>query len=312
MEKRRLGNSDLYPSVIGFGGWAAGRRGWGSVSEDQIQKAILTAYEQGVTFFDTAPAYGLGESEKVIGKTLKAARDSIIIATKFGWDWDESGNMWKDVSKNRILTEVEESLKRLQTDYIDLYQLHWPDPTGAVSLQETFETLQQIVESGKVRNIGVCNLSVEQLEEARKYTSITSLQSIYNLLERDVEIEELPYVEKNNLGFIPYSPIAQGILTGTFSKDTKFEEDHVRYTINPLFQKEVFEESLEKVEVLKRIAKKYEQPVGNVAINWLLANRAVSTVIVGAEHEDHVIENVAANTWKLEIEDIHYLNKVFK
>lgn len=311
MEKRRIGDSDLYASVIGFGCWAAGRRGWGNVSERDIDSAIQTAYELGVNFFDTAPAYGLGESESVIGRALKHVRKDIILATKFGWDWDKQENMWKDVSRNRILTEIDESLQRLQTDYIDLYQLHWPDPNGDIPLQETFETVDEIVKSGKVRYIGVCNLSVQQLVEARKYTKIVSLQSLYNLLEREVEQEELPYVEQNNLGFIPYSPIAQGILTGKFTKETTFPSNHVRYTINPLFEQEAFERSLEKVEFLKQIARKYNQPAGQVAINWLLSRKAVSSVIVGAENAEQVLENVASTNWVLETDDVRLLDEVF-
>jgi aryl-alcohol dehydrogenase-like predicted oxidoreductase len=308
MEKRRLGESELYTSVIGFGGWAAGKSGWGNVEERDIMEAIKTAYDHGVNFFDTAPFYGYGESERILGKTLKPVRDKVIIATKFGIVWDNKGNFVFDASRKNILREIDASLKNLGTDYIDLYQVHWPD--HKTPIQETIETLNELVQSGKIRYIGVSNFSVEQMEEARKYANVVSLQSQYNLLQRGVEKAEYPYTERVGMGFIPYSPLAQGLLTGKFTKETKIPENDVRCQFNPLFKEGEFEANLEKVEKIRTIVDRYHKPMAQVAVNWLLAKPAVATVITGAKNKEQVIQNVAAAEWKLESEDVIALDKM--
>lgn len=306
MEKRRLGDSELFPSVIGFGAWAAVKTGWGDVDERAIVEAIQTAYDLGVNFFDTAPFYGYGESERILGKTLKPVRDKVIIATKFGIVWDDKGGFVMDVSRKNILREIDESLKNLGTDYIDLYQVHWPD--HKTPIQETMETLNELVQSGKIRYIGVSNFSVEQMEEARKYAHVVSLQSQYNLLQRGVEQAEYPYVERVGMGFIPYSPLAQGLLTGKFTKETKIPEDDVRRQFNPLFKDGEFEANVEKAEKIRTIADRYGKPMAQVAVNWLLAKPAVATVITGAKNKEQVIQNVAAAEWKLLPEDVAALD----
>ncbi|MDA5109774.1 aldo/keto reductase [Brevibacillus thermoruber] len=306
MEKRRLGDSELFPSVIGFGAWAAGKTRWGDVDERAIVEAIQTAYDLGVNFFDTAPFYGYGESERILGKTLKPVRDKVIIATKFGIVWDDKGGFVMDVSRKNILREIDESLKNLGTDYIDLYQVHWPD--HKTPIQETMETLNELVQSGKIRYIGVSNFSVEQMEEARKYAHVVSLQSQYNLLQRGVEQAEYPYVERVGMGFIPYSPLAQGLLTGKFTKETKIPEDDVRRQFNPLFKDGEFEANVEKAEKIRTIADRYGKPMAQVAVNWLLAKPAVATVITGAKNKEQVIQNVAAAEWKLLPEDVAALD----
>ncbi|TRY25839.1 aldo/keto reductase [Brevibacillus sp. LEMMJ03] len=306
MENRRLGDSELFPSVIGFGAWAAGKTGWGDVDERAIVEAIQTAYDLGVNFFDTAPFYGYGESERILGKTLKPVRDKVIIATKFGIVWDDKGGFVMDVSRKNILREIDESLKNLGTDYIDLYQVHWPD--HKTPIQETMETLNELVQSGKIRYIGVSNFSVEQMEEARKYAHVVSLQSQYNLLQRGVEQAEYPYVERVGMGFIPYSPLAQGLLTGKFTKETKIPEHDVRRQFNPLFKDGEFEANVEKAEKIRTIADRYGKPMAQVAVNWLLAKPAVATVITGAKNKEQVIQNVAAAEWKLLPEDVAALD----
>ncbi|WP_029100476.1 aldo/keto reductase [Brevibacillus thermoruber] len=306
MENRRLGDSELFPSVIGFGAWAAGKTGWGDVDERAIVEAIQTAYDLGVNFFDTAPFYGYGESERILGKTLKPVRDKVIIATKFGIVWDDKGGFVMDVSRKNILREIDESLKNLGTDYIDLYQVHWPD--HKTPIQETMGTLIELVQSGKIRYIGVSNFSVEQMEEARKYAHVVSLQSQYNLLQRGVEQAEYPYVERVGMGFIPYSPLAQGLLTGKFTKETKIPEDDVRRQFNPLFKDGEFEANVEKAEKIRTIADRYGKPMAQVAVNWLLAKPAVATVITGAKNKEQVIQNVAAAEWKLLPEDVAALD----
>jgi aryl-alcohol dehydrogenase-like predicted oxidoreductase len=309
MEKRRLGNSELYTSVIGFGAWAAGKTGWGEVDNNEIVRTIQKAYDAGVNFFDTAPFYGYGESEIVLGKALKHVRQDVIIATKFGLKWDEKGNIIKDTSKQNVIREVEESLTRLGTEYIDLYQVHWPDENTPI--EETMEALRSLQESGKIRYVGVSNFSVEQMEETQKYINIVSLQSLYNLLQRDIEKRELPYVKKAGIGFIPYSPLAQGLLTGKFNNGMQIANDDVRMQFNPLFQTEMFQQSVQKVRELEKIAKSLHKPLNQVAINWLLTKEEISTVIVGAKTVQQVEENIAASNWVLSAEDAKKIDLIF-
>ncbi|USB33715.1 aldo/keto reductase [Paenibacillus sp. YPG26] len=310
METRRLGKSDLHTSVIGFGAWAAGKAGWGDVSDNQIERAIHRAHELGVNFFDTAPVYGFGESEQIVGRTLKPIRDKVILATKFGLTWDDAGSIRNDVSRENIVREVEDSLRRLQTDYIDLYQVHWPDPSGATPFEETFDTLNQLAQQGKIRYIGVSNFSVEQLTKAAAISPVVSLQSLYNILQRDVEQGPLPYAAEKGIGFIPYSPLAQGLLTGKFNPGNKPKEDDVRSVLNPLFGEAEYELNLTKVQKLSEIAGRYGKPLGQLAINWLLANPAVSSVIAGAKTAEQVEENAGAAQWKITAEDVEEINQL--
>jgi aryl-alcohol dehydrogenase-like predicted oxidoreductase len=310
MEKRKLGSSGLEVSVIGFGAWAAGKVGWGRVTESELEEAIIRAYEEGVNFFDTAPVYGFGESERLLGRVLKPFRKQVIIATKFGLVWDANG-IHNDVSAAGARREVDESLKRLGTDYIDLYQVHWPDPTGKVPIAETIGALKDLVQEGKIRHIGVSNFSVEQLREAQAIAPIVSLQSPYNLLQRKAEQAELPYAAASGIGFIPYSPLAQGLLTGKFSKDSVLPDDDVRIQLNPLFQKERFEAALRKVERLKEIAAKYGKTPGQVALRWLAANPAVTSIIAGAKTAAQVEENVGGVGWDIDDPDLRTLDAAF-
>jgi aryl-alcohol dehydrogenase-like predicted oxidoreductase len=312
MEKRRLGESDIYASVIGFGAWAAGRVGWGHVDEREQERAILEAYESGVNFFDTAPVYGFGESERLLGRALKPVRDRVYIATKFGLVWDEKRNLRNDVSRANILREIDESLKRLGTDYIDLYQVHWPDPEGRTPLAETIGTLAELVKAGKIRWIGVSNFSVRQLEEARAIAPVVALQSRYNLLQREVEGAELAYAAANGIGFIPYSPLAQGLLTGKFTPASVIPEDDVRKALNnPLFAPGAFEQALAKVGKLKAVAAKYGKTPGQAALNWLASKPGVTTIIAGAKTREQVRENIGGAGWKLDEADMAELDEAF-
>ncbi|WP_019006935.1 aldo/keto reductase [Cohnella laeviribosi] len=250
MEKRKLGSSGLEVSVIGFGAWAAGKVGWGRVTESELEEAIIRAYEEGVNFFDTAPVYGFGESERLLGRVLKPFRKQVIIATKFGLVWDANG-IHNDVSAAGARREVDESLKRLGTDYIDLYQVHWPDPTGKVPIAETIGALKDLVQEGKIRHIGVSNFSVEQLREAQAIAPIVSLQSPYNLLQR-------------------------------------------------------------KAERLKEIAAKYGKTPGQVALRWLAANPAVTSIIAGAKTAAQVEENVGGVGWDIDDPDLRTLDAAFR
>jgi len=312
LDKRKLGNSELYPSVIGFGAWAAGKAGWGEVDENEIEAAIRRAYEQGITFYDTAPYYGLGHSEKVLGKVLQPVREHVIIATKAGLIWNDQGQFSINVSKANIIREVEESLRRLNTDYIDLYQVHFPDPSGKIPIEETFETLNQLVDEGKIRNIGVSNFNVQQLVAAQSVSNIVSLQLPYNLFQRDVEHAALPYAKQQKIGFIPYSPLAQGLLTGKFNYLTRLPKTDVRAQLNPLFSDKQFIKNIVIIETFTGIARAIEKPLSQVAINWLLYKQEITSVIAGAKTVKQLEENTAATKWRLSREDYEQISRLFE
>lgn len=312
MDKRKLGNSELDPSIIGFGSWAVGKTGWGDVDDNEIEKTIRRAYELGVTFYDTAPAYGLGYSEQVLGRVLKPVREHVIIATKAGLVWNDQGQFSINVTKSNIVREVEESLRRLNTEYIDLYQIQFPDPSGKTPIEETFETLNQLVEEGKIRNIGVSNFNVQQLVAAQSVSNIVSLQLPYNLFQRDVEHAALPYAKQQNIGFIPYSPIAQGLLTGKFNYLTRLPKTDVRAQLNPLFSDKQFTKNIVIIETFTGIARTIGKPLSQVAINWLLFRNEISTVIVGAKTVKQLEENAAATKWRLSREDYEQIGHLFE
>ncbi|OBZ16763.1 MULTISPECIES: aldo/keto reductase [Bacillales] len=312
MEKRKLGNSELFPSVIGFGAWAAGKAGWGEVADNEVEAAIHRAYDLGITFFDTAPVYGYGHSEQLLGKVLQPFREKVIIATKAGLEWNTQGEVSVNVTKANIVREVEESLRRLNTDYIDLYQIHAPDSSGKTSIEETFETLNQLVEEGKIRYIGVSNFNVQQLVAAQTVSSIVSLQSPYNLFQRDVEHAALPYIKQLNIGFIPYSPLAQGLLTGKFNYLTRLPQTDVRAQLNPLFSEKQFVKNLVIIETFTGIARAIGKPLNQVAINWLLYRKEISSVIAGAKTVKQVEENAAAARWSLTREDYEQISRLFE
>lgn len=312
METRKLGNSDLYPSVIGFGSWAAGKAGWGDVDDHETEAAIRHAYELGINFFDTAPAYGLGHSEALLGKVLKPVREHVILATKTGLAWNEQGQFSINVSKANIMREVDESLRRLNTDYIDLYQIHWPDPSGKIPVEETFEALNQLAAQGKIRHIGVSNFNVQQLVAAQTVSPIVSLQLPYNLFQRDVEHAALAYTKQLKIGFIPYSPLAQGLLTGKFNYLTRLPITDVRAQLNPLFSEKQFVKNLVIIETFSGMARAIGKPLNQVAINWLLYRKEITSVITGAKTVKQVEDNAAAAKWSLSREDYEQISRLFE
>ncbi|MDQ8733485.1 aldo/keto reductase [Paenibacillus sp. LHD-38] len=312
MDTRKLGNSDLYPTVIGFGSWAAGKAGWGDVDDDETEAAIRHAYDLGITFYDTAPAYGLGHSEELLGKVLKPVREHVILATKTGLEWNGQGQFSINVTKAKIVREVEESLCRLKTDYVDLYQIHWPDPTGKTPVEETFEALNQLAAQGKIRYIGVSNFNVQQLVTAQAVSPIVSVQLPYNLFQRDVEHAALPYAKQLNIGFIPYSPLAQGLLTGKFNYLTRLPKTDVRAQLNPLFSAKQFTKNIVIIETLTGLARTIGKPLNHVAINWLLYRKEITSVIIGVKTIQQVEDNAAAAKWSLTREEYEQISRLFE
>ncbi|WP_042168916.1 aldo/keto reductase [Paenibacillus gorillae] len=286
MKQRTIGSSGIKASVIGLRAWAAGKSGWSETQEKEFIDVAGRAVELGVNFYDTAPTYNFGESERLLGKALKPVRDKVILATKLGLVWNEQRELRIDLSRKSIFQEVENSLRRLDTDYIDLYQVHWPDPKGGTPVEETFTALNDLVFSGKIRHIGVSNFSVHQLVAAQTFAPVVSLQSPFNLFQRQVEYAELPYSEQRQVAFIPSSPLAHGQLTGNSEK--------------------------QKVELLSGIAWSLGKPVSQLAINWLLHHKAIPTVLTGAKTIEQMEDNAAAAEWQLSDDDFKQVSRLFE
>lgn len=311
MEYRVLGASNLNVSVIGFGAWGIGGSPFWSNEGDAVSvRAIRKAYDLGINFFDTAPVYGFGHSEEILGKTLKPFRDKVIYATKCGLRWEKKslGSITKNATRRSILEEIDQSLKRLDTDYIDLYQVHWPDIK--TSQEETMETLLEVQEQGKVKVIGVSNYSVEQMKAIMKSGKIESLQPDYSLLNRSIEKEVVPYCERNKIGIIAYSPLASGLLTGKYGKNAKFSDWRGKGIIG-CFSGAQFEKNMEKVARLKAMGKSIGKTCGQMAINWVVSQGQLTTALLGVKNEHQVEENVGALGWKLDFRQQEEISCIF-
>ncbi len=311
MEYKNLGESDLKVSVAGFGAWGVGGPPfWDNEGDETSSRAMLKAYEMGINFFDTAPVYGFGHSEELIGKTLKSVRDKVIYATKCGlvWDKEELGSIKHHASRDSILEEADRSLKRLQTDWIDLYQVHWPDNDTAQ--EETMEALLKLQESGKIRHIGVSNYSVEQMTEIMKFGPIVSLQPDYSLLNRTIEKEIVPYCLQHKIGIVAYSPLASGVLTGKYNKNTQFKDWRGKGIIGT-FKGEGYYKNIDKVEGLKKLAKKAGKTCTQMAINWIVNQPAMATALLGFKNETQVEENLSALGWQMDPADAQEIDSIF-
>ncbi len=311
MEKRRLGIDGPLLTEIGLGTWAMGGPGifgWGPQEDRNSISAIHKALDLGINWIDTAPSYGLGHSEKIVGEALKGRRHDVLIATKCGIVWQDpkSRRVKNNARPESIMKEIEDSLRRLQTDYVDLYQIHWPDPNTPV--EESWETMLRIREQGKARYVGVSNFDEKQLKACEKKGHINSLQPPYSLLKRSVEEKILPWCLANQVGVIVYSPMQAGLLTGKFDKSQLAPGDwRMR---NTEFQEPKLSRNLEFVEKLRPIAGKYDKTVAQLAIAWTLMNPAVTAAIVGARNPSQIHETVKGAGWKLESEDMSEIDEL--
>ena len=290
MQTRQLGNSDLQITTVGYGAWAIGGSGWqfawGSQNDNDSVAAIHRSLELGVNWIDTAAVYGLGHSEEVVARALKSwPGPRPYVFTKCGLRWDSQGNVRKTLSADSIRHEVEDSLRRLSVEAIDLYQIHWPPDPDSAELEEGWSTLASLQRQGKVRWIGVSNFNVRQLRRAQAIAPVTSLQPRYSLVHREIEDQVLPYCEQVGIGVIVYSPMASGLLTGAMTREraAKLPADDWRKT-HPDFTEPDLSSNLALVERLQQIARRHNRSAGEVAIAWTLHHPAVTGAIVGARN----------------------------
>jgi len=299
METSKILCNDLQFSRIGLGTWAMGGWMWGGSDEQESIRTIHSAIDRGITLVDTAPVYGFGRSEEIVGKALASSsvRQRVTIATKVGLDW-ANGEPFRHATRPRIFAEVEASLKRLKTDVIDIYQVHWPDPMTPIS--ETADAMATLLKHGKIRAIGVSNFSPSQMNEFGLVAPIHTAQPPYNLFEREIEKDVLPYCERDGIAVLAYGAICRGLLSGRMNRDTKFEGDDLRRT-DPKFQPPRFEQYLEAVSLLDRFAREnYGKRVIHLALRWVLDQPGVTSALWGARHPGQLDPVGDVMGWKLD------------
>src|SRR5438128_1948567 len=302
MEYRQFGKTDLRVSAIGFGCWEIGGT-YGRIDESRFQRAVRQAIDVGVTCFDTAEAYGMGVSEEAVGRALGSRRRDVAIVTKFGVGYEEMPTR-RDSSRQRVMASIEKSLKRLQTDHVDVYMVHWPDPE--TPLDETMKALDDTVRQGKARYIGVSNFRLAQIEAAIQLRPIDVVQYGWNMFDRRMQAEIFPYCAAQQIGVMAYGSLAYGMLSGTFHAGMQFEESDWRSRggmlgnlnlFRTLFGPEHFPENLRAVEDLKRLAAKYGKTLPQFALRWTLSSPVVGTALVGFRASAEVTENLGALGW---------------
>lgn len=321
MEYRQIGQSDVKASVITFGAWAIGGWMWGGADRKDALDAILASYNAGVTSIDTAPAYGQGLSEEIVGEAIKELpRDKVQLMTKYGLRWDtkqgefffssEDNNgkpidMYKYAGRDGIIKECEESLRRLRTDYIDLYQIHWADNTTPIS--ETMEAVLRLQEQGKIRAAGVCNYTVPQMQEAENTLSLVSNQVPYSMVLRDIERDLVPYFVQNKKAIIAYSPLQRGLLTGKIKPDHKFGEGDTRegnrfYTPDAIKKVNVF------LDKLRPLAESKGASLAQLVLRWTIDQPGVTIALAGARNAGQASQNAKATDIKLSSDEMDFIN----
>ncbi len=297
MEYAEIPGTELKVSRVALGTWAIGGWMWGGTDEAQSIATIRSAFTHGINVIDTAPVYGFGRSEEIVGKALAdGLRKDALIATKVGLEWHD-GKITRNGSRERIMREVEDSLRRLKTDRIDIYQVHWPDPSRPIA--ETARAMRDLYEQGTIRAIGVSNFSVKQMDEFRAVSPLHVLQPPYNLFERGIEKEILPYCKRHNIATFGYGALCRGLLSGRMRPDTKFSGDDLRRR-DPKFQPDRFPHYLAAVDRLERFAReRYGTHVIELAVRWVL-DQGVTTALWGARRPDQLAPVEAAMGWSLD------------
>ncbi len=307
MQTRKLGWTDLELTQVGLGTWAMGNGnypfGWGPQDEKESIAAVHRALDMGVNWIDTAPIYGLGLAEEVVGRALKGAKSRPLLATKCGIVWDDRRKISNNLTKASIRREAEASLSRLGAEVLDLYQIHWPNPEEQI--EQAWEAMGELIEEGKVRYAGVSNFDVMQMERVNKIRPVASLQPPYSMLERDVEKEILDYCGMKDIGVVAYSPLQRGLLSGKFTKERLLElpsDDHRPRT--PHYKEPAFSINLQLTEALRPLARRRGLSVAQFSIAWVLRRPEVTSAIVGARRPSQIEETAAQESPALEADDV--------
>jgi aryl-alcohol dehydrogenase-like predicted oxidoreductase len=315
MEYRQFGKTELKVSAIGFGCWEIGGA-YGRIDESQFRRAVQQAIESGITCFDTAEAYGMGVSEQALARALDGRRQDVSIVTKFGVGYEEKPTR-RDSSRARVMASIEKSLQRLQTDYIDVYLVHWPD--ADTPFDETMRALDDIVQQGKARYIGVSNFRLTQIESCMRLRRIDVVQYGWNMFDRRMQAEIFPYCAAQQIGVMAYGSLAYGMLSGTFHAGIQFEESDWRSRggmlgnlnlFRTLFGTEHFPGNLGAVDDLKRLAAKYGKTLPQFALRWTLSNPVVGTALVGFREPAEVTENLGALGWTISGVDMAEIDSI--
>jgi len=320
MEYRKIGTSHLELSVICFGAWAAGGWMWGGTERKDAVAAIRAAYDMGVTTIDTAPVYGQGTSEEIVGEAIKEIpRDKVQILTKYGMRWDMAkGNLafksknnqgqdidvYKYAGKESIIGECEASLRLLKTDYIDLYQIHWPDLSTPI--EESMEAVAMLIQQGKVREAGVCNYNVEQMQEAQKQVNLVSNQVPYSMVKRGIEAETIPYCMENNISVLAYSPLERGLLTGKLKPGHQFSAGDHRAGLY-FFKDENLQRTNHFLDGIRPLAESKHATLGQLVIRWTIEQPGITVALVGARNADQAVQNAKAIDINLDSEEISFI-----
>ena len=302
MRYRKFGDSDLETSVVGFGGWPMGRGHYGSFDEQQVIQAIHKSIDLGVTLFDTAAVYGWGEGEKLLGRAIEGKRQDIVLVSKGGIPWDQpGGRSGRDSSRESLTKSLDESLARLNTDYLDLYLIHWPDESRPMS--EPMEAFAEFQQQGKIKYGGVSNFSPQQMADCLEVFPIVTNQVGYHLFDVRPEPEIIPFCRDNGMGIMAYGSLAHGLLTGTMTPDTTFEDDDWRRSLmafgQPIFEGQHFLDNLDKVDALKEMAADRGLTVAQLALAWVTSESTVSVGLVGTRRPEEMEENVRALDWDI-------------
>lgn len=325
MKLNKLGNSGVEVTPLAFGAWAIGGWLWGGAEEKAALRAIRASFDLGITTIDTAPAYGFGRSEMLVGQALEGIdRSKYQILTKYGLVWtstrgklhldtvDNDGNpvkMYRYANPESVIKECEESLRRLNTDYIDLLQIHWPDPTTPIA--DTMGAVNRLIEQGKVRAAGVCNYSVQQVDEALKTLPIVSIQVPYSMVNRRIEADIVPHALKKGMTILPYSPLQRGLLTGKIHKGYHFQEGDNRPQ-SKFFSAENIRRVNELLDKIRPLADAHNATLSQVVINWTSRQPAMSCVLVGARDEKQVAENAGALAFELSDTEMEYITGIVR
>jgi len=301
MQYRNMGDSDLRVSSIGFGGWPMGQGHYGSFDEAKVTRAIHAAIDLGITLFDTAAGYGWGQGEKLLGSALNGKRDAVVLTSKGGINLASQSfrRSDRDSSRDNLAHDLENSLRSLQTDYLDLYLIHWPDTSRPYS--EPMEALADFQKQGKIRYGGVSNFNVEQMSDSLSSFPIVCNQVGYHLFDFRIEDDIMPFCTTQGLGLMGYGSLAHGLLSGTMSPHTRFDDSDWRAHPHPfserLFEPDRFLNNLEKVEILKEVAESKGKTVAQLALSWVVSNPAISVALVGIRHPSEIEENIGAADW---------------